>query len=127
MSDGDEFDREWADHDLLAKLNNLEGDLGCARLAQPARFHKSCREAGHVDGHAKVRPKLGEGAYMVFVCMSDDHPDQIPLRLLDEAEIRHDEIDARQVLVGEADADVDHQPLAGGGARHTLKGGNTRA
>ena len=49
---------------------------------------------------------------MVLVCMSDDHPDQILVRLLDEAEIWHDEIDARQVLVGEADAEVDHEPLA---------------
>ena len=49
---------------------------------------------------------------MIFVCVSDDHPDKILFRLLDETQIRQEEIDARQVLVGETNADVDHKPLA---------------
>src|SRR5271155_5590365 len=44
--------------------------------------------------------------------VGDDDADQILFRLLDEGEVRHDEIDAGQVLAGEGDAEVNHQPLA---------------
>ena len=85
MRDGDEFDHERADHDPLAELNDLQGDLGRARLAEPARLDQSGRKARHIDGRAQVRPKLDKGADVVLVRVGDDDADQILLRLLDEA------------------------------------------
>ena len=49
---------------------------------------------------------------MVLVRVGDDDSDQILLRLLDKAEIGHDEIDAGQVLACKGHAEIDHQPLA---------------
>ncbi len=49
---------------------------------------------------------------MVFVRMGDDDADEVLLRLLDEADVGHDEIDAGQVVAGEGDAEIDHQPFA---------------
>jgi hypothetical protein len=45
---------------------------------------------------------------MVLMRMSDDDADEILLRLLDEAEVRHDEVDARQVLARKGDPEIDH-------------------
>ena len=90
----------------------FNGILGAPGSPSRRASAKSGREARHIDGRAQVRPKLGKGADVILMRMGDDDPDQILLRLLDEAEIRHDEIDARQVLAGEGDAEVDHQPLA---------------
>ena len=112
MGDGDEFDRERADHDPLAETDDIQRDLGRAWLAEPARLDEFRREARQVDGRVKVGPKLNEGPDVVLMRVGDDDPDQILLRLFDEVEIRHDEIDAGQVLAREADAKVDHQPPA---------------
>ncbi len=112
MSDGDEFDREGADHDRLAELDDLHGDVGRARLAEPPRLDEFGGEAGHIDRRAQVRPKLDEGADVVLMRVGYDDPDQVLPRLLDKVEIRHDEIDAGHVLVGETYAEVDHQPSA---------------
>ena len=49
---------------------------------------------------------------MVLVGVGDDEADEILLRLLDEGEVGHDQIDARQILAGEGEAEVDHQPFA---------------
>ena len=112
MGDRDELDDERADGDFIALGDDPQRNLGRARLAEPARLGESGRKARHIDGRAKVRPKFGERADVVLVRMGDDDADQILLRLLDETEVRHDEIDARQVLTGEGDAEIDHQPLA---------------
>ena len=112
MGDGDEFNQERADRDLLAQLHDLEGNLGRARLAEPTRLGETGREARRVDRRAKARPEIGERADVVLVRVGNDNADEIVLGFLDEPEIRHDEIDAGQVLAGKGDAEIDHQPFA---------------
>ncbi len=113
MGDGDEFDLERADRNPVAELDDLQWNLRRARLAEPARLGQAGRKTRQIDGHAKARPEFGKRADVVLMRVGDDDADEILLRLLDEAEIRHDEIDARQLVAGEGDAEVDHQPLAG--------------
>ena len=111
MGDGDELDAKRADGDALAVSDDPERNFGRAGLAEPAGLGESGREAGHIHGRAKVWPKLGERPDVVLVSVGDDDPNQILLRLLDEAEIGHDQIDAGQVLAGKRHPKVDHQPL----------------
>ena len=49
---------------------------------------------------------------MVFMRMRDDEADKISLQLLDEAEVGHQEIDARQVRAGESQSEIHEDPLA---------------
>ena len=90
----------------------VERNFGRAWLAEPASLREPGREARHVDRRAEVRPKLGERADVILVRMGDDDSDQIPLRLLDKTEVRHDEVDAGQFLACKGHAEIDHQPLA---------------
>ena len=112
MGDGDEFDVERPDVDPLALRDHLDRDLGRAGLAEAARLGEAGGEAGHVDVDAEPRPEFGERADMVLVGVGDDEADEVLLRLLDEGEVGHDEIDARQILAGEGEAEIDHQPFA---------------
>ena len=49
---------------------------------------------------------------MVLVGVGQDQPVEERALLLDEAQVGQDDVDARQPVVGEADAEVDHQPAA---------------
>ena len=91
----------------------FNGIFGAPGSPSSASLGEPGGEARHIDRRAELRPKLGERADVVFVRVSDDDSNQILLRLLDKAEIRHDEIDAGQVVAGERHAKIDHQPLAG--------------
>ena len=96
----------------VARLDDPERNFRRARLAEPPRFGEPGGEGRRVDLDAEARPQLGKRADMILVRMGDDDADEILLHLLDEADVRHDEIDAGQVVAGEGDAEVDHQPLA---------------
>ena len=90
----------------------LDRDLGRAGFAEPARLGEAGGEAGHVDVDAEARPEFGQRADMILMGVGDDEADEILLRLLDEGEVGHDEIDARQFVAGEGEAEIDHQPFA---------------
>src|SRR5262245_64893574 len=49
---------------------------------------------------------------MILVAVGEHEADEIAAALLDEADLGHDDLDARRALVAEGDAEVDHQPLA---------------
>ena len=112
MGDGNELDVERTDRDPRAGPDDLDRDLGRAGLAEPARLGEPGRERRGVDLRAEARPQLRQRADVVFVGVGDDDADEVLLHLLDEADIRHDEVDAGQVVAGERDAEIDHQPLA---------------
>src|SRR5262249_40216240 len=70
-------------------------------------------ERRRIDRAAQPRPQIGHSADMVLMAMGEDEPDKVAPPLLDEADVRHDDVDARRTLVAEGDAEIDHQPLAG--------------
>ena len=113
MGDGHELDVERADVDAAAERDDVDRDLGRARLGQAARLGEPGGEARHIDRRAEPRPQLGQRADVILVGMSDDNADQILLRFFDEGDVGHQQIDAGQVLAGEGETDVDHQPFAG--------------
>ena len=112
MGDGDELDDKRADSDFLALGDDVQRNLGRAWLAETASLGQPGRKPRHVDRRAEVRPELGERADVILVRMGDDDSDQIPLHLLDEAEVWHDKIDAGQLRACKGHSEIDHQPLA---------------
>jgi len=71
------------------------------------------REWRRVDRYPQARPQLGERAEMVLVCMGEQDADQIRAFGLDEGDVRQDQVDAGEMLLGrKADATVHHQPFA---------------
>ena len=112
MRDGDELDVERADVDPAVLRDDSDRDFRSARLAQTSRLGEARGETRHVDGHAEPRPEFGQGADMILVRMGDDEADEVLFHLLDEGEVGHDEIHARQILPRECEAQIDHQPLA---------------
>src|SRR5208282_2247154 len=112
MGDREEFDVERTDRDPRARLDDLDRNLGRARLAEPPRLGKTRREGRRIDLCAEARPQLGERADMVLVRMGEDDSGEVLLHILDEADVGHDEIDAGQVVAGEGDPEIDHQPFA---------------
>src|SRR5262249_20298083 len=49
---------------------------------------------------------------MILVRVRDDDPRNTRPLLFEERDIREDEIDARQIGMGEGDAEIDHEPRA---------------
>ena len=112
MGDGDEFNRERADRDLLAMRDDPHGNLGRARFAEPTGLGEPGGKARQIDRRSQARPEFGERADVILVRMGYDDADEILPRFLDEAQIGHDEIDPGQILARKGDAEIDHQPLA---------------
>src|SRR5579863_10756714 len=70
-------------------------------------------ELGRIDRAFQPRPKVDNGAEMIFMGMRQNETDQILPLLLKKADIGHDGIYPRQMLlVAEGNAEIDHEPGA---------------
>ena len=90
MSNGPSL-RRWPGHDLV------QIDLRRAGLGQAPRLEEADGEARRVDRRPQARPQLDERADMVLVRVGDEDAEQVLALVLDEAQVRIDEIDAGQV------------------------------
>ncbi len=69
-------------------------------------------ELRRVDRRLQPRPQVHQRADVVLVGMGDDDAEQVRALLLEEAHVRHDQVDAGQVVAREAHAAIDQHPLA---------------
>ena len=92
--------------------DDLDRNLRRARFTEPPRLGQPGGEAGHIDRRAEARPKFGKRADVILVRVSNDDADEIAFDLLDEGEVGHDQIDARRLVAGEGETEIDHQPFA---------------
>src|SRR4029077_6261573 len=81
-------------------------------LDELAPQHRGGKRRG-VDRRLEPRPEIGDGAQVVLMGVGQHDADQIVAPLLDESGVRHHHLDAGHRIVGEADAEIDHQPFAG--------------
>src|SRR6266851_2592439 len=66
-----------------------------------------------IDRAFQLRPQIHDGAEMVFVGMGQHQADEILALLFEKADIGHDQIDARQMLlVAKRHAEIDREPGA---------------
>ncbi len=112
MRDGDIFDFERIEIELCAGMRQGDVDLWRARLVQSSHFQEARRKGRGEDLALEPRPQGREPADMVLMRMCDANADKIARDLLDEGDIRKDEVDARRLRPGKAEAAIDHQPFA---------------
>ncbi len=112
MRDVDEFDRERAERQMPAKRHDVDRNLRRAGLGQPLGLEQGGRERRGVERHVEPRPQIDQRAHMILVAVGEDQADDV-FALLDQiADVRQDEIDAGQMLLGrERHAAIDDEPL----------------
>ena len=111
MGNPDEADVERTDVDRTSERHDLDIELR-GRIASLARFGRQKRggEGRRVDGGPHARIEVEHRADMIFVAMGQHDAHQV--LALDEARVGHENVDAGQAAAGEADAEIDHDPLA---------------
>ena len=111
MVDSDEFDRQLAQPDLIAGLDDVE-----LRLAQVAgllelALDEADREARGIDRDVQLLEQVAQRADVVLVAVSDDDAAH-PVAVFDDvAEIWNDQIDAEHVVIRERKAAVDDDDI----------------
>ncbi len=113
MRDGNEFDVERAD--IHASTGWYHGDRNFRRIALGLAFGLEQRgaELRRIDRASQLRPEIDDGAEMVLMGMRQHEAHQVLPLFLKESDVRHDQIDAGQMLlVTEGDAEVDRKPGA---------------
>ena len=113
MRHGDHLELERLETELAA-----ERDLGDRHLVPEACVDELAAQNGggercRIDRRFQPRPQVRHGAEMILVGMRQHDAHQGVSALHDEGRIRHHHLDAGHGTVGEADAEIDHQPLAG--------------
>ncbi len=81
-----------------------------AGLARRLGMKQTGREGAGIDRHAQARPEIEQRAEMVLVGMGDDDAFEVLALFLEEGDVREDDVDARQVLMREGDAEIDGDP-----------------
>src|SRR5260370_37509241 len=113
MRDRNEFDIERAEVDAAARRHHGDRDPGRIALGGAFGLEQSGAELGRVDLALQLRPEIYNGAEMVFMGVRQHQADQILALFFQEADVGHDQIDARQMLlVAEGDAEIDREPGA---------------
>jgi hypothetical protein len=102
---------ERPDHEPLARRNHVQDGALHACVLELAAQHRG-GEPGAVDGTAQSFPEVGQRAEMILVSMGQHQAGQALAALGDEARIRQHDLNPWQGLVGKAEPEVDHQPLA---------------
>src|SRR5690606_3329821 len=67
-------------------------------------------ERRRIDRRPQALPQVDHGAVMILVCVGEDDTGERAALFLDEAKVRQYDLDAGLVLLGEGQAEVDHQP-----------------
>jgi len=111
MGHVDEIDSERAKLQPRAGLRDIYRDFRRAGFAETARFKQGGGERRRVKRNVEFRPQVDQRAHMILVSMGQHQADEV-FSLLDEiADVRQDQVDARQMLLGgKGNAAVDDQP-----------------
>ena len=111
VGDMDQRAVERPDAEALARRHDVDRHALEAALVELAAQHRG-GEARAPDRAAQALPEVGDRAEVVLVGVGQHEAAEVLAAARDEARVGQDDLDAGQRLVGEADAEVDHQPLA---------------
>src|SRR5262245_5742225 len=111
MRDRDELDIERAKIDAAARGHNCHRNFRRIALGLELGLEQRRGKLRGVDRALQLRPEIDDGAEMVFVGVRQHEAHQVLALLLEEGNVGHDQIDARQMfLVTEGDAEIDGEP-----------------
>src|SRR5262245_27535090 len=111
MSHRHELNIERSEHKSAAKGENIQRDFGRSWLALPLRVYQRRGERRGIDRELEPRPQVEQRAEMILVRMGQHEAEEIVPFFHEMANVRHDEIDAGQRLVGKSNAKIDRDPL----------------
>ena len=100
VRDVDEVDRERTKRQAPAERHDVDRDLRRAGLGQAPRLEQGRGERRGVKRHIEPRPQIDQRAHMVFVAVGEHEADDVAPLLDQIADVRQDQIDAGQVLLG---------------------------
>ncbi len=113
VRDRNEFHAERADVDGAARRHDCDRDLWRVALAGAFGFEQRRAELRRVDRALQLRPQIDDGTEMILVGMGQNQTHQILPLLHQKADVRHDDVDARQMLlVTERHAEIDGEPAS---------------
>ena len=110
VGDGDEFEVERADLELVASLDLHHGGMLVVLLAFRLNEGEGQLGADQRDVRAQLE-QVGHAADVVLVAVGEHQGVDLVETVLDVAEIGQDEIHARLLLLGEEHAAVDEQQV----------------
>ena len=91
----------------------VTGIFGGLRSEAHLASNRAALNLRRVDRAFQLRPQIDDGAEMILMGVRQHEADQILALLLQEADVRHDQVDARQMfLVAERHAEIDREPAA---------------
>ena len=111
MRHGDEFDLERPERETPAERHDIDGDDGSARLALALGLQQRRGERRRVDRQLEPRPQVEHRAEMILVRVGEHDAENIFAYLDEIADVRQDQVDARQVIAGKRHAEIDDDPL----------------
>ena len=112
MRDRDQLDVERPELEAAAERHDLDRNIRRARFAQPLGLEQRGRERRRIDRAAQARPQIEQRAEMILVRVGEHEAGEIaPLRD-QERDVRHDQVDAGQVVARERHAEIDRDPVA---------------
>src|SRR5690606_11205124 len=122
VADRHGLDCERPDLEGLAGAKDVHRDLRRVPLAFTLCFKQASGERRCPDRRLQHRPDVQKTAVVVLVGMGDDNALQVRQLLLNEADVRQDEIDARKVWSREGHAAIDQKPATVGRRAISVKG-----
>jgi hypothetical protein len=112
----DEFDGELPDANALARVHRDEAVARVLPVFLQFRLDQRQRQRRAVDGAVDVAEHVRHGADVVFVPVRED--ERLQPVLLQQAQVRDDQIDAKQLRVREHDSRVDEDRGVAAGDNH---------
>jgi len=113
MRHRNELDTERPEIDAPARRHHRDRNFRRIALGCAFGLEQRGAEFGRIDRAFQLRPQIHNGAEMVFVGMGQHQANEILALLFEKADIGHDQIDARQMLlVAKGYAEIDREPGA---------------
>src|SRR6516162_10556116 len=113
MRDRNELHIERPEIDATARRHHRDRNLGRIALGGAFGLKQRSTEFRRINRTLQARPKVDHGAEMVFMGMRQHEPDQVLPFLLEKADVGHDRLDPRQMLlVAKGYPEIDGEPKA---------------
>jgi hypothetical protein len=93
------------------ECNDIDRNIRRARLAQTLGLQQGGREWRCVDRQPQARRQVDQRAKVILVRVREHDAENVAALLDEEAHIRQDEINARQVVARKRNPEVDGNPL----------------
>src|SRR6516165_2689112 len=111
MRDWNELDLERPEIDAAARGYHRDRNLRRVALGGAFGLEQRRTEFRRIDRALQAGPKVDDGAEVIFMGMRQHEPDQVLPFLLEKADVGHDRLDARQMLlVAKGHSEIDGKP-----------------